>query len=46
VWALESSGAQYEEREAKEGCRRAVAGLTPGGEQTGLREASLCHCAA
>jgi len=41
VCALQPSGAQYEEREPKEGCRRAVAGLTLGGEQTVLRVATL-----
>jgi len=44
VWALEQSEAGYGEREGKEGCRRAIAGLTPGGEQTVLRAASLCLC--
>jgi len=37
-------GAQYEEREGQEGCKRAVARLTSGGEQTVLRAAKLCFC--
>jgi len=44
VWALEPSAARDEETEGKEACRRAVAGLTLGGEQTVLRAASLCLC--
>ena len=44
MWALESSGARYEEREGKEGCRCAVAGLTLGGEQTVLRATSPYLC--
>ena len=42
MWALEPSGARYEEREGKVGCRCSVSGLTPGGEQTVLRAARLC----
>jgi len=44
VWALELSGALYEEKEGKERCRLAVAGLILGGEQSVLRPASLCLC--
>jgi len=44
VWALEPSGARYVEREWKERCRRAVAGFTPGGEQTVPRVARFCLC--
>ena len=43
VWALELSGARYDDREGKEGCRHSVAGLTPGGEQTVRRAAILCR---
>ena len=44
MWDLEPSGARYGETEGKEGCRRAVPGLTPGAEQTVLRAASFCLC--
>jgi len=40
---LKVSEAWWENREWKEGCRGAVAGLTCGGEQTVWRAASLCH---
>ena len=42
--ALEPSGVRQGDREGKEGCRRAVSGLTLGGEQTVVRVASLCVC--
>ena len=44
MWALEPSGARYEERKGKVGCRHGVAGLIPGREQTVLRAARLCLC--
>jgi len=43
VRAPEESGARCVESEGREGWRRAVAGLTLGGEQTTLSAASLCR---
>lgn len=44
MWALGLSGAQYDRREAKEGCCHAIAGVTLRGEQTVQRAAGLCRC--
>jgi len=41
--ARDEAGARWPESERKVGWRRAVAGLTVGGEQTSLIAASLCR---